>query len=170
MWQQTRDRLQCSARRILDDAAWDLEPARFGRKLPRVIVKILNLLFAVAFLAAPVVQLNDPDPWLWIPLYLIALASCIAFQRKRLNHRFGIAVGLGALCWSVTLLPTVIRHPPAWADVFGDVKMYAPGVEEAREMGGLWLVAGWVLVLSWSVWRADRTQGGIAGSGSATLR
>ena len=40
------------------------------------------------------------------------------------------------------------------SQVFGDVKMYAPGVEEAREVGGLWLVAGWLTTISLMARRA----------------
>ena len=113
-----------------------------------MLFKLLNLVFAVAFLLAALVQYNDPDPWLWIGMYLLALACALAFHRDRLHPRFGLAVALLALAWALTLIPTVVSHPPALSDVFADVKMYGPGVEEAREAGGLLLVAGWIGTLS----------------------
>jgi hypothetical protein len=115
--------------------------------------QVANVLFAIAFLLATAVQYNDPDPYLWMPTYLVAFACCLAFTRNKLLPRVGYAVAAVALLWSFTLIPTVVSHPPALADVFGDVKMYAPGVEEAREAGGLWLIAAWVSALARRVQR-----------------
>ncbi len=120
---------------------------------PPMAFKLVNLAFAAAFLLAALVQYNDPDPWRWIAIYLVALACALAFHRGRLHPTFGMVVSLVALAWALTLIPTVVNHPPALADVFGDAKMYGPGVEEAREAGGLLLVAGWVGALSLRVRR-----------------
>ena len=117
------------------------------------MLKAMNVLFAVAFLLATAVQYNDPDPYLWMPAYLAAFACCLAFMRGKLRPWMGYSVAGVALIWSFTLIPTVVSHPPAMADVFGDVKMYAPGVEEAREAGGLWLIAAWVGTLAWMAQR-----------------
>jgi hypothetical protein len=113
-----------------------------------MLFKLVNLVFAAAFLLAALVQYNDPDPWVWITVYLVALGCALAFHRDRLHPAFGLAVALLALAWALTLIPTVVNHPPALSDVFGDVKMYGPGVEEAREAGGLLLIAGWIGAVS----------------------
>jgi hypothetical protein len=119
-------------------------------------LKVANLMFAALFLLAAVVQFNDPDPGRWVALYLTASACSVAFHLGRLPFGVALLVASGALIWSLTLLPTVIRFPPALAQVFGDVKMYGPGVEEAREMGGLWLVAGWLGTISLIARRRSR--------------
>ncbi len=119
-------------------------------------LKICNAVFAIAFLLAALVQYNDPDPYLWVPLYLTALACCIAFARGKLHPLVAHLVAGIACVWSLTLIPTVLSHPPRLADVFGDVKMYAPGVEEAREAGGLWLIAGWLFTLGRAAQRRRR--------------
>ena len=111
-------------------------------------LKLINPVFAVLFFVAALVQHNDPDPYLWMPLYLVALACTIAFQRGRLHYKFGFGVVAACVLWSLTLLPTVVQHPAPLNEVFANVKMYASGVEEAREMGGLWLVAGWLATIS----------------------
>lgn len=110
-------------------------------------LKICNAVFALAFGLAALVQYNDPDPYLWVTAYLTALACCIAFAVGKLPAKFAYAIAGVAFVWSLTLVPTVVSHPPALSDVFGDVKMYGPGVEEAREAGGLWLIAGWLFAL-----------------------
>ena len=120
-----------------------------------LMLKIFNVVFALAFLLATAVQYNDPDPYVWMPAYLTAFACCVAFARGRLRAWFAYAVAGIALLWSLTLVPTVVTHPPPLADVFGDVKMYAPGVEEAREAGGLWLIGAWLLTLARATLRRE---------------
>ena len=129
------------------------------------MLKICNIVFAVAFLLATAVQYNDPDPYIWMPAYLTAFACCVAFARGRLRAWVAYGVAGVALLWSLTLVPTVITHPPPLADVFGDVKMYAPGVEEAREAGGLWLIGAWLLTLARASVRREA-----AGRGEAAAR
>jgi hypothetical protein len=102
----------------------------------------------LAFALAVFVQLNDPDPLRWVLIYSLAAGFTVAFHLGRLDWRFSAAVVAVTVVWAATLVPTVIAHPPPMSDVFGDVKMYAPGVEEAREAGGLALVAIWLGVLS----------------------
>lgn len=118
--------------------------------------KICNAVFAIAFLLATLVQYNDPDPYVWMPTYLTAFACCIAFALGKLHPGVAYSIAGIACLWSLTLIPTVVSHPPALADVFGDVKMYAPGVEEAREAGGLWLIAGWLFALGRAAQRQRR--------------
>ncbi|HEV3326696.1 MAG TPA: transmembrane 220 family protein [Puia sp.] len=37
---------------------------------------ILNVLFCLSFLAFAWLNLNDVDPWLWVPIYVSAAACC----------------------------------------------------------------------------------------------
>jgi len=120
------------------------------------VLKALNILFGVAFALAVSVQFNDPDPVLWVLIYSLATGFCVAFHLGRLDWRLSAGVVAVAVVWAATLVPTVIAHPPPMSDVFGDVKMYAPGVEEAREAGGLALVASWLGALTVAVLRRNR--------------
>ena len=112
------------------------------------VVKVLNIAFGLAFVSASLVQFNDPDPIRWVAVYLGAAGCVAAFHVDRLDWRLSAALCAVAVVWASTLVPTVIAHPPPMRDVFGDVKMYAPGVEEAREAGGLFLVAIWMGVIA----------------------
>jgi hypothetical protein len=116
-----------------------------------MVLKAFNLVFGLAFLLAIAVQFNDPDAAAWVLTYAGALAACVAFHLGRLPWKAGAGFAFVCLVWAATLLPVVIAHPPPLSEVFGDVKMYAPGVEEARELGGLCVVAGWLCVLSVTV-------------------
>jgi len=67
--------------------------------------KFILIVFAACFAYAAVVQYNDPDAWLWLPLYGIACAACAAILLKRRQGAL--------LCWAaigaslVMLIPTV---------------------------------------------------------------
>ena len=46
-------------------------------------MKIFNLLFAVLFVFSAGLKYNDPDPYLWIPIYLYGAVLCwLAFKNK----------------------------------------------------------------------------------------
>lgn len=91
-------------------------------------------------------QLNDPDPWRWMALYiLVAAVALLAFSG--FAYRWLAIVGLLlALVWGTSLLPAFHY----WIDMgmpslVGQMKADAPLVEEIREFFGLVLC---VLVLS----------------------
>ena len=44
-------------------------------------MKILNYVFAVLFFASAALQYNDPDPYLWIPIYLYGAVLCFMAAR-----------------------------------------------------------------------------------------
>lgn len=46
-------------------------------------LKIFNYLFAFLFLVSAGLQYNDPDPWLWAPIYLVGTVLCFLAARGR---------------------------------------------------------------------------------------
>jgi len=44
--------------------------------LKNKIMKIFNLIFCFIFIVFGALQYNDPDPYLWIPIYLFAAFLC----------------------------------------------------------------------------------------------
>ncbi|MEX2527264.1 MAG: transmembrane 220 family protein [Gemmatimonadota bacterium] len=111
----------------------------------------MTALGAGVFILSAAVQWNDPDPAGWIILYLFAaLASGLEAARRGTWH-LPAAVTMVALGWAVLLLPMVrLDALPHLLEGWG---MYSPGVEEAREFGGLLMVAGWSGVLTRAAWR-----------------
>lgn len=105
----------------------------------------LNSLFLVAYLLSALVQYNDPDPWGWIAIYLAAAAMCIAWFRRRLPRWAPTLLLVASLLWIGSLLPALGRA--SLDDIFASVSMQTRAVEEAREIGGLALVAIWSAVL-----------------------
>jgi hypothetical protein len=105
-------------------------------------MKIFNLVFCILFILFAALQYNDPDPWLWIPIYLYGAILCwLAFKGKfpRLAYIVGI---LGYLVYAVILF---VEEDGVWdwitkynaANIAGSMKAEKPWIEDTREFLGL---------------------------------
>jgi hypothetical protein len=106
-----------------------------------------NFVMAAAFLFSVAVQYNDPDPIRWALIYGLAAWACIASLRGRLRWPLPAAVGAVAFGWAAALAPHVIGRT-TFSALFESFHMINEVVEEAREMGGLLIVAFWMAVLT----------------------
>lgn len=100
---------------------------------------------AVLFVGSAALQLNDPDPWPWVAIYVAAAGmAALAFSgRYPACRRPGaLAVALVALTWGLAIAFSSPRLPP-FRDLFGDWEMHAAGIEERRETLGLLIVSCW---------------------------
>jgi hypothetical protein len=103
-------------------------------------MKILKIFFAVLFLLFALVQINDPDPILWILVYgSMVFVSIMAFLNR---YPTGIMVVMAAGFLIMTVIyfdgfSTWLGSPNrTW--LFDDLrKMEYPYIEEAREFLGL---------------------------------
>ena len=94
-------------------------------------MRFFAMLGTVLFLLAGAVQYNDPDPYIWIPVYLIPALICLTAVSGRLHWIIPIAVsGLAYVGFAVMAL-----------QVFGQQPLFC---EEAREMWGLLVTALWL--------------------------
>ena len=110
-------------------------------------IRILNYLMLIVFLYMVVVQYNDPDTLLWIAIYGIAAIICFLASRDRLHWGLSAFVAIAALGWALTLAPHVIGKV-SFSELFGNLYMKTLAIEQAREMGGLLIVAVWMTVLA----------------------
>jgi len=70
-------------------------------------MKILNAILTVLFILFALVQLNDPDPWLWVTMYIYVAVMCgMAFLGKY-NQPILLAGMLVSIIWAITLSPGV---------------------------------------------------------------
>ena len=106
----------------------------------------LNALFFVAYLLSAIVQYNDPDALPWILIYLAASLMCAAQFLRRLPRWLPTSLLFISLVWIGTLLPDIVGQV-SLADIVESVSMKTRAVEEAREIGGLALIAIWSAVL-----------------------
>lgn len=111
-----------------------------------MVFKVVNWAMLAAFIFSVVVQYNDPDPVRWMLIYGLAALACILELRGRLKWYLPAAVGAIAFGWAVSLAPHVIGKT-TFGEMFQSFEMINTVVEEAREMGGLLIAAGWMAVL-----------------------
>ena len=110
------------------------------------VLRVLNVVMGFLFVLAAAVQYNDPDPVRWVVIYGAAAVACWLSLRRRLRAGFVVVVGAVALVWALTIVPSVAGKV-SFSQLFTDLAMHAPLVEEGRETGGLLLVAVWMAVL-----------------------
>jgi hypothetical protein len=110
-------------------------------------MKILNAILTVLFAVFALVQLNDPDPWIWVAMYgFVAVMSGMAFLGKYNKNVLLVGMVISVI-WAITLSPGVYdwfaNHNTA--EIFENM---APGkvfIETARECFGLLIAFGALL-------------------------
>lgn len=112
-----------------------------------VLYTVLNTLFLVAYVLSALVQYNDPDALPWIAIYIASAIMCISYHRRRLPRWMAPTLLVISLLWIGTLLPAVAGQV-SLSEIFESLSMRTRSVEEAREIGGLALVAIWAAVLA----------------------
>ncbi len=114
-------------------------------------MKLVAIAFTLAFAAAAVVQLNDPDPVRWFAIYTAAALVSIATALRRAPPALHVGLGVIAVGWAALLLPAIVREAAL------------TGTEMEREFAGLLLVA-----LGMALLRRDarRPAGSVIDSGA----
>jgi Transmembrane family 220, helix len=108
--------------------------------------KTIALIFGIVFLLFAAVQYNDPDPQVWIPIYLAAVMACgMAWAGLGQWWFFGLMAAIYAVAaW--------YQWPPHFEGfLLNQVGMKTLNIELAREAGGLLICAGamgWLGVVS----------------------
>ena len=114
-------------------------------------MRIFNGIFILIFVAFAALQYNDPDPYIWIPIYGYAAFLCYLAFRRRYNPRlyiFGyIAYGLYALYLlfdKTGVLDWATEHNSE--NIAETMKATKPWIEETREFFGLVIVLTVLLI------------------------
>ena len=110
----------------------------------------LNLITVVLFALSVGVQINDPDWYVWIPVYAYGLVVTLLAAR----HHYTVLslVGFTGYFAGFLYLSPGLLELDGLSALVTDVRMDALEVEVAREAGGMFLGASWMLVLT-IVWR-----------------
>ena len=106
-----------------------------------------NILFLASFILSVLVQYNDPDPLAWVAVYLAAAAMCIAHILNRQTVWLPPLLLLICLGWIAILLPSIIGQVSP-GEIVESITMQTQAVEEAREIGGLAIVAFWATCIT----------------------
>ncbi len=112
-------------------------------------MKKLNWIFFLIFLLGAVIQINDPDPIIWMAMWGAAAGACLLFGLGLTGSAFRavpLLIGIVALVWAAVLIPDVVQSAGnlRLKEVFNVVTMSSIAVEWVREMGGLLIIAAWM--------------------------
>ncbi|MFI5155557.1 MAG: transmembrane 220 family protein [Chitinophagales bacterium] len=105
-------------------------------------MKIFNIFFCIVFIIFAALQYNDPDPYVWIPIYLYAAILCARASSKKY---YPAAYGLGILIYASYavykffckdgVLDWIRLHNEE--NIAETMKATKPWIEETREFFGL---------------------------------
>lgn len=108
-------------------------------------LRYLNLSMAVIFVLFAALQYNDPDPYIWIPIYGYAATLCyLAFKGRHYTKAYMVGI-LVCLAYAIYLF-TDKDGVLSWArehnaeSLVQTMKATKPWIEESREFGGLLIV------------------------------
>lgn len=103
-------------------------------------MKIVNLLLAVLFLVFALLQINDPDPAIWIIIYGVMAVMCVLAAFGYYYPKVLIVILVVYVAYSVVYWPSILRWLKAdnKSMLFDNIaKMQNLYIEESREFLGL---------------------------------
>jgi hypothetical protein len=116
-------------------------------------MKVFNWFFIVSFVIFATLQYNDPDPYIWVPIYLYAAGLCWFSIKKKFSP---LAYWLGFIVYGAYaaykvfddngIIDWIKKHNAQ--NIAETMKAETPWVEESREFFGLVIVIG-VLVVNY---------------------
>ena len=112
----------------------------------RPLLLIINIFFFLSFLGFAYLNLNDVDPYIWVPLYLAPTFCCgaIAFKSKFYPQLYlliivGCTIYAGYYFFCADgVLDWINKYHEA--NIVGQMHADKPYIEQTREFGGLMIV------------------------------
>jgi hypothetical protein len=116
-------------------------------------MKIFNIAFIFIFFVFAALQYNDPDPYIWMPIYLYAAFLCyraIHHHYPKVLYIIGLVAytgyGIGLFFDKFGVLDWMEEHHAE--SLVQSMQASKPWIEETREFFGLAIVIG-VLLINW---------------------
>ena len=107
-----------------------------------MIMKIFNVFFCIVFIIFATLQYNDPDPYVWIPIYMYGAILCgYAAANKFYPRAYWIGIGVYAVYATYKfftengVLDWIEQHNAQ--NIAETMKAQKPWIEETREFFGL---------------------------------
>ena len=129
-------------------------------------MRIVNFLFAVMFLTFAFVQINDPDPVIWILIYGAMAVLSIMAMFEFYPRKFIIGLIILFILYGMVYIPGMLEwlRQDNKALLFDDLaKMQHPYIEEAREFLGLLICIGVLIFYAVRSRRKMKSANGLAG-------
>lgn len=118
-------------------------------------MKVFNIFFCIIFIVFAGLQYNDPDPFVWVPIYMYTSVLCLLAAKNRYYikaYLFGIIVYTLYAVYKVFdangLLDWIGKHHAA--NIAETMKAEQPWIEESREFFGLMILIA-VLAINYFV-------------------
>jgi hypothetical protein len=112
-------------------------------------MKVVNFFLAIVFVLFAFVQVNDPDPVIWILIYGAMAVICVLAMFSFYPRKFLIGLLVLFVLYGLVFIPGVIEwlKQDNKSALFDEIaKMRHPYIEETREFLGLFICIA-VLVL-----------------------
>jgi len=114
-------------------------------------MKVFNIFFCIVFILFAAVQYNDPDPYVWMPIYLYCAVFCwLSFRNKFYPNAYLLGIAVFAVYAGYKFFDEngvwdwATKHH--FANIAGTMKAETPWVEETREFFGLVICIGVLLI------------------------
>jgi general stress protein CsbA len=111
----------------------------------KVFMRIFNVFFCLVFILFAGLQYNDPDPYIWMPIYLYAAVLCALAAQKR-YYLGAYLIGILVYLIYATFLFFDKYGVVDWAtehhaeNIAQTMKAGKPWIEETREFFGLFIL------------------------------
>lgn len=122
-------------------------------------MKVFNLVLAVLFIVFAFVQINDPDPVLWILIYGVMAVACVLAAFNYYYTKVLLVVLVAYISYSLVFFSGVIEwmRSDDKALLFDDIaKMQYPYIEESREFLGLFICIAVLIMHLIHAWNRRR--------------
>lgn len=105
--------------------------------------KITNVVLCIIFMAFAIMQLNDPDGWLWFIIYLIVAVICLINNYKASHKLLLWVVFIGLIAYAIFHFSLFVDYLQTdnKEEIFGEMVYEKPYLEGSREFLGLLLAA-----------------------------
>lgn len=108
-------------------------------------MKTFNLVFAILFVLFAALQYNDPDPYIWVPIYVVSAFVCFQNYKGKFDQFSHWIIVAFCLIYAVRLMidPNGVI---AWfkehdaENLVQSMKATKPWIEQTREFGGLLII------------------------------
>ncbi len=124
-------------------------------------MKVFNILFCILFIVSAALQYNDPDPYLWMPIYLFGALICFQAYKGVYYPKASIIAILFYLSYGTYLffdkygvISWINEHHAE--NIAQTMKAAAPWIEETREFFGL-LILVIVLLINYTSYRRKKS-------------
>jgi hypothetical protein len=104
--------------------------------------QIISGILALLFLSFAVVQVNDPDPAIWITIYALSAGFCVWNIFRKVPSALSFAAVIACAVFAVLLWPEEYQGLAGKMDS-------RPGVEYARESLGLVICGVGMIYVGW---------------------